>query len=79
MINQGKSENIKANKKLLKEDRFRQYNEQRSKHERDKIKKLMKNTDKLNEKKQNPHKDQYLGTLQFLSIILACFLHYLLN
>ena len=57
VINEGKSENIKANRKMLADDRFKQYNEERSKYERDKIKKLMKNPD-LTKKKPKKQKEE---------------------
>lgn len=42
VINEGKSEDIKKNRQKLEADRFKQYNKERSRHERDKIKELIK-------------------------------------
>lgn len=44
VINEGKSEDIKRNREKLAKDRFKQYHKERSKSERDKVKKFMTKT-----------------------------------
>lgn len=41
VINEGKKDEIRRTREKLKQDRFKQYNSQRSKSERDKVKKIM--------------------------------------
>ena len=53
VINEGKSEDIKKNREKLKKDRFKQYNQERSLYEREKIKKLMRRKQTPERKKEN--------------------------
>lgn len=59
VINEGKTEDIKAAREKLAADRFKQYNKERSKYERDQIKKLMKkpNITETKPKKKKTEKD----------------------
>lgn len=54
VINEGKSEEIKKNRDKLAADRFKLYNKERSKNERDKIKELIRKQQKSKDEQPKP-------------------------